>query len=151
MWWCLVYFSALCSHKFILHARRPIWTFPSCSTLNWRGEDTDSQQAVILIYRRRIMSSKDAEVPHTADSGELAHAPSYTAVNHKLGQVSLVGSWTNLRALYGTPPKMILSHVFSSQPFHQAITALDLRGRHATEGNSTKSTNHQQGIIKHPI
>lgn len=65
---------------------------PFLLTLNWRGEDTDSQQAVIFIYRRRIMSNKDAEVPHTADSGELAHAPSCTAVNHNLGQVSFSGS-----------------------------------------------------------
>lgn len=49
------------------------------------------------------------------------------------------------------PTKNDIIPEFSSQPFHQAITALDLRGRHATEGNSTKSTNHQQGIIKHPI
>lgn len=27
----------------------------------WRGEETDSQQAVIFIHRQRLMSGKDAE------------------------------------------------------------------------------------------
>lgn len=66
---------------------------------------------------------------HTLDSDELAHDRDRTAANHKPGQVSPSESWTNLRAPYGTAPKMILS-----QTFHQARAAPDLRGRHATGG-----------------
>lgn len=97
------------------------------------------------------MSEKDAKnFPH-ADSDELAHAPRRTAVHQKPGQVSPL--WI------GNQPESSLWHCtknyiipeFSSRSFHQAITTLDLRRRHATEGNSTKSTNHQQGIIEHPI
>lgn len=90
-------------------------------------------------------------VPHAADSDELAHAPGCTAVNHKPGPGFPRWIMNQPESSVWHRTKNYIIPEFSSQSFHQAITALDLRGRHATEGNSTKSTNHQQGIIEHPI
>lgn len=101
------------------------------------------------------MPGKDAQkcqVPHTADGDELAGVRSRTAVNHKPGQVSPLHWIENQpESSVWHPTKNDIILEFSSRSFHQAITALDLRGRHVTEGNSTKSTNHQQGIMEHPI
>lgn len=86
-----------------------------------------------------------------ADSDELACAPSCTAVNHKPSQVSPHWIANQPESSVWHPTKNYIIPEFSSGSFHQTITTLDLRGRHVTEGNSTKSTNHQQGIIEHPI
>lgn len=108
---------------FFLHAPKPFFWTSRSHGYGRAGEERGvvANRQLYSFADKRIMSSKDAkkcQVPHTADSDELAHAPGCTAVNHKLGQVSpLAGSWTNLRALYGTPPRIILSQCFHHNLF----------------------------------
>lgn len=111
MWWCSLHLSGWCSESFCVLSE-PVFL---AIAPNWWAKGSDSQQGLISLCRQRIMSRKDAEkcqVPHTADSDELARGPACTAVNHKLGQVSPAGSGTNLRALHGTKPKLILFQCF---------------------------------------
>lgn len=58
-------------------------------------------------------------------------------------------SWTNLRALYGAAPKMILSQTFHHSLFIKLRQPPKVKT--CNWGNSTKSTIHQRGIMEHPI
>lgn len=115
---------------------------------------SDSQQSVRFICRRRIMSGKDAQkcqVANAADSDELAHAQFCTAVSQKSSRVFPAldpePTWELHMALH---QKWYYPRVFI-KPFSSSYHKHGPEGRRAAEGNSSKSTNHQQGIMGRPI
>ena len=127
--WCAPYFPGFVFAEvvffFFFFFARPkafFWT-PRSHGYGRTGEDrvVVASRQLYSFADERIMSSKDAQkcqVPHTADSDELAHARGCTAVSHKPRPgFPSAGSRTNLRALYGTPPRIILSQCFHHNLF----------------------------------